>query len=122
MGDYPRDEVIRVRQEGTCRVCGIECTREPGGRWYNFYGRDECKLAPDDGMPHIVPEWTERVLPPERVPACAEVILTIRQADGTVTTMGNRVPEGTAWSETFSELVTVVGWDVITHAAKMAQS
>jgi len=69
-------------------------------------------------MPHIVPEWAERVLPPERVPAYAEVILTVRQPGGTIAQAQQSVPEGMTWEETFPEPVTVVGWRVVTHAAK----
>lgn len=54
----------RIRHEGTCVRCHTECSRDSDGIWYNFYGRDQCKLDPDEG-PHIVRDFTEVEVEPE---------------------------------------------------------
>jgi hypothetical protein len=101
-------------QAGTCVLCNTECTREPGGTWYNFFGRDQCKLDPDEG-PHVVPEWTERERPPQKIPAHAKATLHVQRPDGQVAEISQQVPVTGNWSEWFTEPMTVIGWHLSCH-------
>jgi hypothetical protein len=97
----------RVRHHGTCELCTTECIRDPGGTWYNFFGRDQCKFDPDEG-PHIVREYAEQEAEPRLVPAMAVAHLTYRDKDGQVRVDEKYVPEGAVLEVTFSEPLTVI--------------
>ena len=104
----------RILDEGECERCGTECTREPGGQWYNFYGRDQCKLDPDEG-PHIVRTWHPLEL--EVAPALPqiEVVFYGRDASGQdVILAAQQLPSspGAGFSEQFPDPIEVTGWDI----------
>lgn len=99
--------------------CNTECYREPGGRWYNFYGRDQCRSDPDEG-PHVISEFTEQPLESRPLPAMAVVHLTYRDENGEVRVMeAPPVLEGQKLEVTFPEPLPVTGWRIETTLPRL---
>jgi hypothetical protein len=111
----------RFQEQSTCTVCHTEITRrqQPGARWHNFYGRDECKLAPEDGMPHTPAEITAVRLKPEVRPPWAEITLTVRTEDGATTTITQGVDAGMVYSVIEPKPVTLTGWRLEAHPERL---
>ena len=101
-----------IRDEGTCRRCGKTVTREPGGRWYDRFGRDRCRADPDDGQCDVR-EWHDlEVLAPPPL-QMSTVTLYGRDAAGCVTEIVvQQVPSAAFFSEEFPEPLEVLGWSI----------
>lgn len=103
---------MRILDEGTCRRCGKTVTREPGGRWYDFYGRDRCRLDPDDGQCDVR-GWHNLEVPASPPLQMSTVTLYGRDAAGSVAVIAcQQLPSGAGFSEEFPEPLEVLGWSI----------
>jgi hypothetical protein len=92
--------------------CGKTVTREPGGPWYDFYGRDRCRLDPEDGQCDV-PAWHSIELPQSPPLQLSTVTLFGRDAEGKVVELVRQtLPAGAGWSEQFPEPLEVLGWSI----------
>jgi len=106
-------KVIKI-DEGTCVRCNTDCTRRPGERWYNQYGRDECRAADEDEVEHDVPVWITREERREPPPPMVTVTLTCLDDNGRVVIAEQRLPAvpGIFWAENFPGPKRVIGWRI----------
>jgi len=103
---------MRVLDEGTCRRCGKTVTREPGGPWHDFYGRDRCRADPEDGECDVR-EWHQIELPDSPPLRFSTATLYGRDAEGRVVELARqRIPAGMSWTEQFPGPLEVLGWEI----------
>ena len=103
---------MRILDEGACRRCGKTVTREPGGLWYDQFGRDRCRADPEDGQCDV-PAWHAKELPDVVPLPMSTATLYGRDAKGHVAELvKQRIPTGMNWTEQFPEPLEVLGWEI----------